>query len=339
MTAYTFQTISPAQAAAYTAADSLVINGAANQVSVAFVGGSEPVAISLGGLTVNFGPGVINDQDLTFSSGGALIVGSAAADSASGGGVADALFGGDGGDTLAGGDGGDLLQGNQGADSLNGGAGSDTIYGGQDSDTIILGGAAGEANFTNGNKGADTITASAGTDTLLGGQDNDLITGGGGGDFLNGNLGDDTVQGGAGSDTILGEGGRDILSGGGGADVFIFGAGASALTQAGADVVTDWSAAYRIDAPLGGYAEAVPASTGGDAYYGGPVMPGTPFTFDTGLAAANTLMAMDPSLHVVAAQIASDVVVYIDSDSQGGADMAVVLSGANLGAMDAGNFI
>ena len=338
MTAYTFQTISPAQAAAYTAADSLVISGAANQVSVAFQAGSEPVAISLGGLTVNFGAGIINDTDVTFSSGGALLVGSTGADSASGGAAADALFGGDGGDNLAGGDGGDLLQGNQGADTLNGGAGADTIYGGQDNDVIILGTAAGEANFTNGNKGADTITASAGADTLLGGQDNDQITGGAGGDFLNGNLGDDTVQGGAGSDTILGEGGRDVLSGGGG-DVFIFSAGASALTQAGADVITDWSSTYRIDTPLGGYAEAVPAATGGDPYYGGPATPGTPFTFDTALIAANNLMTMDPSLHVVAAQVASDVVVYIDADGQAGADMAVVLSGANLGAMDASNFI
>jgi Ca2+-binding RTX toxin-like protein len=339
MAAYTFQTISAAQAAAYSAADSLVIDGAANQVSVAFQAGPEPVAITLGGLTVDFGAGIINDQDVTFSSGGSLVIGSAAAESAAGGAAADALFGGDGADSLAGGDGADLLQGNQGADTLDGGAGSDTIYAGQNNDVITLGDAAGEANFTNGNKGADTITASAGADTLLGGQDNDLITGGGGGNFLNGNLGDDTVRGGAGTDTILGEGGRDVLSGGGGGDVFVFGAGASALTQGGADVILDWSPTYRIDAPLTGYAELVPAASGGDPYYGGRLTPGTPYSFDTALDAANNLMAMDPGLHVVAAQVASDVIVYIDTDSQGGADMAVVLTGASVDAMDAANFI
>jgi len=341
MAAFTFQTITAAQAAAYAAADSLVINGAANQVSVAFQAGTEPVAITVGGLTVNFGAGIIGDQDLTFSAGGSLFVGSASADVAAGGAAADALFGGDGGDTLTGGDGSDLLQGNQGEDSLVGGAGSDTIYAGQGNDVIVLGGAGGEANFTNGNKGSDTITASAGADTLLGGQDNDMITGGAGGNFLNGNLGDDTIQGGAGADSIFGEGGRDVLSGGGGGDVFTFGAGSSAATQAGADVILDWSPTYRIDLPLTGvYAELVPqASGGGDPYYGGMPTPATPYTFDTALAAANTLMAQDGGMHVVAAQVGADVVVFADTDGQPGVELAIVLTGANVSAMDASNFI
>jgi Ca2+-binding RTX toxin-like protein len=337
MAAFTFQTISGAQAAAYTAADSLSLGGSvASQVSVAYL--PDGAAITLDGATINFGLGIINDDDLTFTNGGRLFIAGTGNDVLSGGAVSDALFAGAGNDTLNGGDGGDLLQGNQGADSLVGGAGNDSIYGGQDNDTIVLGPVAGEANWTNGNKGADTINA-AGADTVLGGQDNDLITGGAGACFLNGNLGDDTIIAGASADTILGEGGRDVLSGGGGGNTFVFGAGSSAMTAAGSDVITDWQAGDRIDLPFaGGYTEIAPQGGGGDPYYGGGGNP-TPYTFDSGLAAANNAVAMDGSLRVVAVQVGGDVVVFADTDGQGGLDLAVTLTGAILGAVDASSFI
>ena len=47
---------------------------------------------------------------------------------------------------------------------------------------------------------------------------------------------------------------------------------------------------------------------------------------------------MDPSLKVVAVQVGADVVVYADTDAQPGLDLAVILTGASLGAIDAFNF-
>jgi Ca2+-binding RTX toxin-like protein len=351
MASFQFSSITGAQASAYNGAtDSLDFGaGPATQASVAYLSGPEQVAISFGGATINFGTGIYGDTDLTFADGGHLFVGGTGADAANGTGVSDGLFGGVGGDTLAGGDGADALQGNQGADSLAGGNGDDTVYGGQDGDTIVVGSAGGEANFTNGNKGADTITASAGHDTLLGGQDNDMLVGGPGGDFLNGNLGDDNIQGGAAADIILGEGGRDVMSGGGGTDTFIFGAGASDVTVAGADVITDWTAADRIQLPVqGGYLEFDPSMGGGGGMGGygydydyGYTPPPTAAAVDmpTALTTVNGYMGQDPTLRIAAAQVNADVVVFVDTNGDHQADLAVVLANTTLAAVDASNFI
>jgi hypothetical protein len=182
----------------------------------------------------------------------------------------------------------------------------------------------------------------------LGGQGNDVLVGGSGGDFLNGNLGDDNIQGGAGADTISGEGGRDVMSGDGGADIFIFGAGTSDVTAAGADVITDWSAADRIQLSVqGGYLEFDPSSGGaggmggyGYAYdYGYTPPTGGAMDMPTALTSVNGYMAQDLTLKIAAAQVNADVIVFVDTNGDHQADLAIVLANTTLATVDAANFI
>ena len=100
----------------------------------------------------------------------AVYVGTAGANTATGGGGSDMMLGGLGNDTLAGGGGIDLLCGMGGADRLFGDDGTDTLIGGQ------------------------------GNDVLNGGADGDLLLGQGGSDALTGGLGADLFDGGAGTD-------------------------------------------------------------------------------------------------------------------------------------------
>ena len=326
MATYSFQTITPAQAGAYAgAADSLSFGaGEASQVTVAFLTGPEMAAVSFQGRTMNFSPGVYGDLDLRFDNGGMVFVGGTGADNATGSAAGDAMFGGADADTLNGGAGANVIQGNQGEDSLVGGTGNDTIYGGQDNDTIVLGTGSAESNFANGNKGDDTITASNGADTVLGGQGNDLITGGNGGQFLNGNLGNDTITGGAGADTISGEGGRDLLRGGDGADVFVFATGSSDMDGVTADRILDWTAADHISLNVkGGYSESRTVA----------------HDFLTAELEGHNTMMPDPTQHILAVQWNSDVVVFADTDNDTMPDIAIVLVGVTLNALDAGNFI
>lgn len=337
MAAYTLQTITAAQAGSYAAAtDSLSLGDVAPfAVTVAYL--ADGATISMPGQSVTFGSGIFGDQDLTFASGGRLFVGGAGADLAPSSNFGDRIYGGDGGDTLDGGLGDDAIQGNQGADIMMGGAGNDFLYGGQDNDQINLGSGADEANFTNGNKGDDTITASQGHDSLLGGQGNDMLVGGGGGDFLNGNLGDDTIQGGVGDDTILGEGGHDVMSGGGGADVYRFDAGSSAVSADGADVIMDWSAIAHIDLSVqGGYGEVVPQMM--TDIYGYPIGQ-QQYDFGGMLDAANSMMAGNGAVQIVAGAIGGDVGVFVDTNGDHQVDLAILLAGVDLGAVSAGNFI
>ena len=349
MATYSFQSITAAQGLAYSGATDSVTFGAgeANQAAVAFLTAPESAAVSFGGRTVNFGPGVYSDLDLRFDNGGIVFVGGTGADNATGSAAGDAMFGGAGGDTLNGGGGANIIQGNQGNDSLVGGSGNDTVYGGQDNDTIVLGTGSAEANFANGNRGDDTITASNGADTVLGGQGNDLITGGNGGQFLNGNLGDDTIAGGSGADTISGEGGYDVLTGGAGADQFVFAAGTSDVSNALADRIRDWSAADRIGLSVhGGYSELVSAGAPAQmpmydpydpyGYYDYPAAMSADFT--TATSTATNTMAADRTLQIVAVQYGADVSVFVDTNADHTPDMAIVLLNTSLAQIDATNF-
>jgi Ca2+-binding RTX toxin-like protein len=358
VTAYTFETITAAQASAYDgASDSLQFQSPTAHGGGATVsfGASSQVSILVEGRTVTFGAGVLGDLDIRFSDGGMLFAGSAGADAVNGQDQGDALFGGTGDDVLNGGLGDDLLQGNQGADNLSGGAGSDSVYGGQGDDLISLAAAASsaaETNWTNGNRGADTISGGAGADTMLGGQDNDQVSGGSGADFVDGNLGADTLSGDGDNDTVLGEDGDDVidggagfdvLTGGAGADTFVFAAGSSGAGPGQGDVVTDWSASDRIDSPIAGtalnYLEDSGATTAmGGGGYGYSSMP-VAMDFNSAFTAANNSMAMNPALDIVAEQVNADVIVFIDSDGDNRADLSIVLANTNLSSIDASNFV
>jgi hypothetical protein len=352
MASYRLQSITAAQAAAYDGAiDSLSFGaGFANQITVLYLGGPEQVSVSYGGLTVNFGPGLYGDQDLTFDSGARLFVGGSGADVAVGGPGDDALFMGAGADNVNGGDGADVLQGNQGADTLIGGAGNDSAFGGQDNDLILLGDGPDEGNWANGNKGQDTITGAGGADTLLGGQDADLVMGGGGADFLNGNLGDDTIRGGAGADTLIGEAGSDTLIGEGEGDLYVFGAGTSEVDVFLADRILDWTADDRIALPVhGDYMEfTVPVPTPGRPAPGYPAYdPSLPLAvnyFSMALGQADERMHIvgnhvTAPLRILAAQTGGDVMVFVDVDGDNHTDLSIILVGTSLSAIDAVNFV
>ena len=317
MALYRFETITAAQAMSYTgSSDSLAFDpGSLIELNLAYIPSPEQVAITFNGRTVNFGAGIYGDLDVKFAGGGTFFIGGGAAENVAGGAVDDVLFGGVGDDTLSGGDGSDRLQGNQGADSLAGGAGADTVYGGQDNDVIALGAGSDAANFSNGNKGDDTITALSGLSTLLGGQGNDMLNGGPGAEILNGNLGDDILNGG---------GGRDLLLGEGGADIFVFLTAASAMTEDGADRIIGWSPLDRISLPVkGGYSEY--GSVVGD--------------FATAELAGHNTMMPDPNQHILAVQVNADVIVFADTDGDLMPDLAIILVGADLNALDASNFV
>lgn len=346
MANFSFETITAAEASAYQASsDSLVFgSGAARQVSVQFQPSPEQVAVTLLGRTVMFGPGLYGET-ATFSDGGTLFVGAPGADTVAGGAVGDAMFGAVGADSLSGGDGGDVLQGNQGADTLSGGAGPDTVYGGQDNDVITLGAGVDGGNFVNGNRGDDTITASDSGDTLLGGQGQDLIVGGAGGDLVFGNLGDDTINAGGGADTINGNAGYDVITTGAGADLIVEEPGSSVVDVQLSDRILDWTPEDRIDLPVsGGYAEVEatpPAPPNPDPYGGG--MGGYAYAPVDDFAAAQSAAAMtlssNAALAIVATQAGADVVVFVDSNGDHQADMAIILSNTTLASVDQGNFV
>jgi len=345
MANFSFETITAAEASAYQASsDSLVFGGGgARLLSVQFQPSPEQVAVTLLGRTVMFGPGVYGET-ATFGDGGILFVGTPNADTVTGGAAGDAMFGGAGADVQNGGDGGDVLQGNQGADTLSGGAGPDTVYGGQDNDVISLGAGADGGNFTNGNRGDDTITASDGADTLLGGQGQDVITGGAGGDLIFGNLGDDTINAGGGADTINGNAGYDVMTSGAGADLFIEEPGSSVIDVQLSDRILDWTPEDRIDLPVsGGYAEveATPPAPPSPDPYGG--MGGYGYApvddFTAAQNAAAMALSSNAALSIVAAQAGADVVVFVDSNGDHQADMAIILSNTTLASVDQGNFI
>lgn len=241
---YAFDTITPEQALAIGAGDTLTFNGGpARTVTVIYDPEGQSllpgrIHLAYEGRTVTFGSGLAQlskTGGLVMADGSQLFIGDGALDRFTGGAGDDGAYGGLGADTLAGGDGRDLLQGNSGDDSLVGGAGGDTIYGGAGNDSIATGGDGADAqgDWAHGNLGDDEIVGGAGNDTLLGGQGNDFIGGAGGNDILSGDLGDDELFGGLGDDTLMGGAGDDILQGGFGLDVLDGGDGDDRLVAQG----------------------------------------------------------------------------------------------------------
>src|SRR5690606_12116910 len=124
MAAYTFDTITEAEALAYDAfADQLHFGPGvrAHQVWVGYLpasgGGPEQVTLTYGRRTVTFGAGLYGEADFVFGDGSRLFVGTPGGDlEAARLATGDGLFGGPGADTLRGGDGNDLIHGNIGDD-------------------------------------------------------------------------------------------------------------------------------------------------------------------------------------------------------------------------------
>jgi Ca2+-binding RTX toxin-like protein len=191
--------------------DALKLNGARKTITpdgttVTFYAGKSTVSIvnaeQLGGLTVRTS---LDGQTVTLAELSLLAEQSVVTRMGSAG--ADSLTGGQGDDIIYGGLGNDTLMGMGGNDSLFGG---DTLGSGNDGDDLLDGGA-----------GNDTLAASAGRDTLLGGEGNDQLYGGLGNVTLMGGAGDDTLTIGYGGTTMSGGADHAEFDGGAGADRFI----------------------------------------------------------------------------------------------------------------------
>jgi len=209
MAAYTFETVTPSQALAFTSGDMLSFSqGTAIQASAVYDANGD-VTVSVGALSVEFSGSLVAASQLgyfNFLDGSHLYIGdsgdnirSLQQDSHAG-----AFFGGPGNDSFTFGIAGGVAQGNQGDDNLAALGGLATLYGGQGDDVLTANGA---NDFIQGNKGNDFINGGT-HDTILGGQGDDFINRGNG--ILDGNLGNDRIIGGG---LLMGEDGNDFISG------------------------------------------------------------------------------------------------------------------------------
>ena len=96
------------------------------------------------------------------------------------------------------------------------------------------------SNRINGDDKANSLTGTAAKDEIWGYGGNDTLSGAANDDALNGGAGDDTLTGGAGTDR---------LTGGTGNDVFVL--GTPVATEAGADVITDFTRGDKLTLPAG----------------------------------------------------------------------------------------
>jgi len=139
VTAYSFATITDAQALAYNpATDTLTFAAGVTAASISVLFGGGQTFLSVGGRTIAFGAAFTGQTGATFDNGAMLVIGSASADVLTGGAGNDLLAGGDGADVLRGGDGGDNLIGGAGVDTLSGEHGQDTLQGGAGADLFQI---------------------------------------------------------------------------------------------------------------------------------------------------------------------------------------------------------
>lgn len=356
------------------AADTLL--GGAGSDTVDYSNFVSAITINLGGTVVNgFITGAGGDrlnsvENLIGGSAGDALTGTSAANRLDGGGGADILSGMGGGDTLIGGTGADRFV----VTVIDSGA---NIDGGIDLDTLAISGvvsglgtlagldaielSAGAtltltgAQFASGfasnsmlsGSGAIIVDLSPGTAfsasamTLAGGANvaftvngtsgadsikaffhtGNTINAGGGNDQVRGGLQIDTISGGDGNDKIIGFYGADVLTGGAGADQFRYLFADDSRTGAAADRITDFlSGTDRLNFAL---LDADPVAAGRQALS----------YIDT--AAFTATGAAQVRYGVSGA----DLLVQVDLDGNGTADMEIVLLGAGTQTLTSGDFM
>jgi Ca2+-binding RTX toxin-like protein len=155
------------------------------------------------------------------------VLGSAFADSMSGGFQADIFYGNDGNDTLFGFEGNDTLYGGSGDDIVDGAGGNDTLFGDEGNDELRIIG----ADIVDGGDGFDFISARLYGALTIRLGDGVITTGAAAGtQFRNiegaiGSEGDDNITGNAANNELRGEAGNDFLDGGNGDDILVAGRG------------------------------------------------------------------------------------------------------------------
>ncbi len=177
-------------------------------------------------------------------------------------------------------------------------------------------------NVLAGNAGNNTLRGDAGADKLHGGQGNDMLRGGKGNDVLNGNAGDDKLRGGLNSDTLRGGDGDDILIGGAGrdklfgndgSDVFRFNKAVHSTNDSNADQIKDFV-------------------RGEDVIDLQALVPGT-LTF----IGTSAFSGPGAAAEVRATAAGSNVLVRVDVDGDGTADMRITVNG--LTTLEASDFL
>jgi len=194
---------------------------------------SNPVGdvVLVGTAAANSLSGGSGNDKLSGVGGNDTLVGAGGNDTLDGGAGADRLNGGDGNDLLTGVGGNDVLEGGAGADRLDGGAGYDTMIGGAGNDTYVVNSTRDRVDESGGLSGdVDTVESAiaysliAGGTRLVGAVENLTLTGTGNiagtGNSLN-NL----IVGNRGANTLTGNEGNDTLVGGAGNDTLIGGRG------------------------------------------------------------------------------------------------------------------
>jgi len=154
-------------------------------------------------------------------------------------------------------------------------------------------------------------------DEAHGGSGDDVIQTFGGSDLLFGGRGDDTLDGGFNNDQLTGGLGTDVLTGGAGADQFIFSFTAESRVGANArDTITDFGTGDRINL------SAIDADTS--------AADDQAFTFIAAAGFSGTQSEVR-----VQAISGDDVVVEVDQNADGIADMEIlVIGGSDLSEND-----
>ncbi len=357
-----------------TAADTIV--GGAGSDTVDYSGFASAITINLGGTVTNgFITGAGGDrlnsvENLIGGSAGDTLTGTSAANRLDGGAGADTLSGMGGGDTLIGGAGADLLV----VSAVDSGT---NIDGGLDFDTLAISGAvsglgtlaglesiafasgatltldatqykAGFASalvtgngalvfamttadpvlsltgltLASGSTTTITVNGSTGIDQIKGAlAASNTINGGDGVDQIRGGGQADTISGGNGNDKLFGAGGADILTGGAGADQFRYLFAGDSGTGANADRITDFlSGTDRLNFAL---LDADPVAAGRQA-----------LTYiDTAVFSATGTAQVRYGVS------GADLLVQVDLDGNGTADMEIVLQGASTQMLTSGDFM
>ena len=245
--------------------------------------------------------------------------------------LANVITGNIGANSLSGGAGNDVLTGGAGADTLTGGLGNDTY--GVDNASDVVTESLNEGTDTVNSSVSYTLSANVENMTLTGtgainGTGNTLgnaiggnaganvISGLDGNDTLSGAAGNDTLDGGSGADSLTGGAGEDQLTGGLGNDLFIFREPADMANDATtADIVTDFTQGQdRIDLSLI------------DAFAGTPV--NDVFVWRGTDAFSSSTQGEVRFERIDNSGTASDyTMVYIDTDADADAELAVRLTG------------